>query len=92
MIEDYVEEFLTASSGDRGFVLPSPRRHGMGALPAPVTTTPWMKNTPAMMTVPSWTAALWPEAGLPFEQCRACHGAGGSKRNPMLGSPPSSKR
>jgi hypothetical protein len=40
MIEEYVEEFLMASSGEGGFSLPSPRRHGTGALPTPVTTTP----------------------------------------------------
>jgi hypothetical protein len=45
MIEDFVEEFLTTSSGQEGFNHPSPRRHGTGAPPAPITTTPWMENT-----------------------------------------------
>jgi hypothetical protein len=45
MIEDSIEEFLTASSmGGGGSGLPSPRRYGTGALSAPVTTTPWMEN------------------------------------------------
>jgi hypothetical protein len=44
MIEDSAEEFLMVSSGDKGFVLSSPRRHGTGALPATVTTTPWLKD------------------------------------------------
>jgi hypothetical protein len=63
-----------ASSGEGGSGLPSPRRHEAGALPAPVTTTPWMENAPAteaMMTVPPWTAAPRPDTGLPIEQRRA---------------------
>jgi hypothetical protein len=44
MIEDSTEEFLTASSGEGGLGLPSPRRRGMGALLTPVATTPWLKN------------------------------------------------
>jgi hypothetical protein len=55
MIEDSAEEFLMALSGEGGFGLPSPRRHNVGAPPAPVTTTPWTENAPttqAMMTVP----------------------------------------
>jgi hypothetical protein len=44
MIEDSVEEFLMASSGEGGFGLPSPKRHDTGALPAPFTTTPWLKD------------------------------------------------
>jgi hypothetical protein len=59
IIEDSVEEFLTTSSGEGGFNLPSPRRHDMGALLAPITTTPWMENAPitqAMTTVPPWIA------------------------------------
>jgi hypothetical protein len=59
IIEDSIEEFLTTSSGEGGFNLPSPRRHGMGAPLAPITTTPWMENAPitqAMTTVPPWIA------------------------------------
>jgi hypothetical protein len=44
MIEDTVEEFLMVSSRKGGFGLPSPRRHGTGALRAPVATTPWLKD------------------------------------------------
>jgi hypothetical protein len=36
MIDDSTEVFLTASSGEGGFGLPSPRRHSTGALPAPM--------------------------------------------------------
>jgi hypothetical protein len=63
MIEDSAEEFLTASSGEGGSALPSPRRHGMGDSPAPITTAPWMEKTPAtqvMMMVPPR-----PDTGLP---------------------------
>jgi hypothetical protein len=47
MIENSVEEFLTVSSGDGSFGLPSSRRCSTGASLAPMTTTPWMKNAPA---------------------------------------------
>jgi hypothetical protein len=60
MIEDSTKEFHTMSSEEKGSSIPSPRRHGTGILPAPVTTTPWMENTlttQAMMTVPPWTVA-----------------------------------
>jgi hypothetical protein len=65
MIEDSIKEFDIASSRERGFGFPSPRRHGVGALPAPVRTTPWMKNAlaaQAMMMVLPQTVALrhWP--------------------------------
>jgi hypothetical protein len=54
-IEDSAEEFQTPSSREGGFGLPSPRRHGTGLPPTPVTTTPRMENalaTQATMTVP----------------------------------------
>jgi hypothetical protein len=44
MIEDSTEEFLTASSGEGSFGLPSPRRRSAGASPALVTTTPWLTD------------------------------------------------
>jgi hypothetical protein len=44
MIEDSTEEFLTVSSGEGGFGLPSPRRHDTGAPSAPVATAPWLKD------------------------------------------------
>jgi hypothetical protein len=47
MIEDSAEEFLTASSGEGSFGLPSPRRPDMGALLAPARTTPLMENARA---------------------------------------------
>jgi hypothetical protein len=61
MIEDTAMEFFTVSSGERSFVLPSPRRRGVGASLTPTTTTPWMENalaTQAMMTVPPRIATL----------------------------------
>jgi hypothetical protein len=69
--EALVEEFLTASSGEGGSGLPSPRRRGTGAPPAPVTTTPWMENAPttwAITTVRPWSAAPRPNTDLPSEQ------------------------
>jgi hypothetical protein len=65
-----VEEFLTASSGEGSFFLPSPRWRGMRASLAPITTTPRTENAPAalaMMTVPPADAAPRSETGLPFE-------------------------
>jgi hypothetical protein len=56
MIEDSVEEFLTTSSKEGGFGLPSPKRRGMRAPPAAVITTPWMKN--ALATQALSNAAL----------------------------------
>jgi hypothetical protein len=50
------------------FDLPSPKRCGMGASLAPVTTTPQMENAlvaQAMMTVPLWTVAPRPKTDLP---------------------------
>jgi hypothetical protein len=40
MMEDSIEEFLTMSSGEGSFNLPSCTRHGMGASLAPITTKP----------------------------------------------------
>jgi hypothetical protein len=44
MIEDSTEEFLTTSSGEGSFGLPSFRRRSTGASLAPITTTPWLKG------------------------------------------------
>jgi hypothetical protein len=55
MIEDSTKEFHTASSGEGGSDLPSPRRHDLGALPAPVTIPPQLGDTLAtlaVMTIP----------------------------------------
>jgi hypothetical protein len=65
MIWDSAEEFHMTSGGEGGFILPSPRRHGVGASPAPATTISWLENTPAtqaMMMIPPW-----PDTDLPFE-------------------------
>jgi hypothetical protein len=74
MIEDSAEEFLTSSSGEGSFGLPSPRSRGTGAPPAPIATTPWMENAPAtraMIMVPPQTVASRLDIGLPFEQRHA---------------------
>jgi hypothetical protein len=50
---------------------PSPRRHNMGALPAPITTTPWLENTPATQattTVPPRVSMSRSNISLPFER------------------------
>jgi hypothetical protein len=83
MMEDSAEEFLMTSSGEGSFGLPSPRRRGMVALPAHVTTTPKMENAlaaQAMTTVPPWMVAPRPETCLPFERHHAHHG--GSRHKP----------
>jgi hypothetical protein len=60
----------------------------MGALFAPVTTTPWMENAPtaqatttvsplaaqATTTVPPRAEMPQSKTGLHFERCCACHG------------------
>jgi hypothetical protein len=70
MIEDSTEEFHTASDGEGGSDLPSPRRRDVGALLAPATTIAWPEDTPttqAMMTIPPQPAALQSDTELPFE-------------------------
>jgi hypothetical protein len=44
MIEDSTKEFYTASSGEGSSGLPFPQRHDTGAPPAPIVTTPWLKD------------------------------------------------
>jgi hypothetical protein len=44
MIEDSTKEFYTASSGEGSSGLPFPHRHDTGAPPAPIATTPWLKD------------------------------------------------
>jgi hypothetical protein len=83
MIEDSAEEFLTASSGEGVFGLPSPRMCDTGAPPAPVTTTTWMENAPATQattTVSPWMAAARPNTDLPFMQCHTRHAGGGGQQ------------
>jgi hypothetical protein len=66
MIEDSAEEFLTTSSREGSFVppspAPSPRRHDMRDLPAPVATTPWLKDILNIVTTQQAENSL---------QCRA---------------------
>jgi hypothetical protein len=61
MIEDSTEEFHTASEGEGVSNLPSPRRHDVGALLAPVTSIAWLEDTlttQGMTTIPPWPTAL----------------------------------
>jgi hypothetical protein len=45
MMEDSAEEFLMASSREGSFAPPpSPKKSSTEALPAPVATTPWLKD------------------------------------------------
>jgi hypothetical protein len=70
MIEDSTEEFHTASSGEGGSAHSSPRRHDMGALLAPVTTTPWLEDTPTtelVMMVPLRALVSRPDTCHSFE-------------------------
>jgi hypothetical protein len=70
MIEGSTEEFHTASSGEGGSNLPSPKRHDTGAPPTPITTTLWLENasaTQSMTTVPPRKAASQPDTGHHFE-------------------------
>jgi hypothetical protein len=58
-----------ASDGEGGSDLPSHRRNGARAPPAPFTTTSLLENAStihAMTTVPPW-----PDTDLPFEQRHA---------------------
>jgi hypothetical protein len=67
MIGHSTEEFhMTSDIEGGGIKLPSPRRHGMGASPAPTTTISWLENaltTQAMAMIP-----LWPDTDIPFER------------------------
>jgi hypothetical protein len=71
MIEDSTKEFYTASTGEGSSDIPVSWRHGTGASPAPLITTPWLEDAPttqAMMAIPLWTLAPQPDTGLPFER------------------------
>jgi hypothetical protein len=46
MTGDSIEELHTTSNGEGRIDLPSPRRRGMGAPPAPTTTILWLESTP----------------------------------------------
>jgi hypothetical protein len=54
MIEHSMEEFYTASRGEGSSGLPVSQRLSVGVPPAPIATTPWLKDalaTQAMLTV-----------------------------------------
>jgi hypothetical protein len=60
-----------ASSEEWGSGLPSYRRHGTVAPPAPIVSTPWPEDTPstqAMTMIPPWALAPWLDTGLPFQR------------------------
>jgi hypothetical protein len=62
-----------ASSEGGGSSLPSPRRLGVGALAAPVTTPPWQEDAPAIQSmemVQPRALAPWPPTGHSFERWR----------------------
>jgi hypothetical protein len=59
-IEDFAEEYLTASSGEGGVDHLSPRWRSMGASLAPTSTTTW-KEAPSTTRFPLWTAVPRPE-------------------------------
>jgi hypothetical protein len=94
MIEDSTEEFYMASNGERGSGLPFSQRHGIGAPPVLVATTPWLEDllaTQAKTTIPSWVLALWPDTSLPLERWHAFWE--GKKRKPSDGEvTPSARR
>jgi hypothetical protein len=63
MTEDSTEEFHMASDGEGRIDLPSPRRHGTGASPAPATTRLWPEKT---LTARAMVTTLpWPDTDLP---------------------------
>jgi hypothetical protein len=77
MMEDVAEGFLTASSEEGSFGLPSSRRCDTGASLTPVTTTPRLENASAAQAttmVNPRTVAPRLETDLPFERCHAHHG------------------
>jgi hypothetical protein len=54
MTGDSIEEFHTGTDGEGSVNLPSPRRHGTGALTTPATTISWSETSPtaqAMRTI-----------------------------------------
>jgi hypothetical protein len=53
-MEDPIEEYLMASSGEGSFGHPSPKRRSMWASFAPATTTTQKENAPATMRFPLW--------------------------------------
>jgi hypothetical protein len=79
--------------GRGGLSLPSTRRHDIGALLVPVTTTTCIENaltTQAMTTVSPRVMALWPDTNLPIES--QCAHQEDNERKPMLDNPAPSRR
>jgi hypothetical protein len=50
MIEDATEKFYTASSGEGSSDLLVSQRRNTGASPAPIITTPWLKDILGIIT------------------------------------------
>jgi hypothetical protein len=74
ILEDSTDEFYMTSSRKGSSSNPISRRHSMGTLPAPITTTPWSEDAPTsqtITTIPSWTIISRPDTGLPPEQRHA---------------------
>jgi hypothetical protein len=69
-IEDSTEEWLTASSGEGSFGLPSPKRHSTGGPFAPIATTTRKKNSPATTRFLLRMAEPWLETNHPSERYR----------------------
>jgi hypothetical protein len=46
IFEDSTDEFYTTSGGEGSFGLPISRRHSMETPLTPITTTPWLEDTP----------------------------------------------
>jgi hypothetical protein len=70
MTEDSINKLYKASSREGSSGLPISGRHNTGALPAPITTTPWPEDIPAtqtMTTVPPRMLTSWLDTGLPLE-------------------------
>jgi hypothetical protein len=51
ILEDFADEFYMTSSRERSFGFPISQRHSMGALPAPIITTPWSEDAPTPHTM-----------------------------------------
>jgi hypothetical protein len=74
MIEDSINEFYMASSGEETSGIPAPRRHSTGPPPAPIATTLWLEDTPAIQTMTTVQPRMLtpqPDIVLPSEQRHA---------------------
>jgi hypothetical protein len=71
ILEDSADEFYSTSSGEGSSGFPICRRHSMGTLPTPLTTTPRPEDASTPQTMATnlpWTIVLWPDTELPFER------------------------